>query len=381
MAIVKTPDRVYNLGEKGLPSLGQPVVSWPWGGTPHLTSWSVDALKYPLGTIIHDVVDGHPVIAQIQTHDTYGAHPEWGIKLHKGTSVFVPVDDSTGKAMRDAPDGWGVSDMAGERSARHEVQHERRWEDDHQDPFVVGSKYMARPGGAAAPAASQQLQSFRGRPMAHQDWKDHYSKIPKLAVLAGTTVLGFFAAGPFGAVAGLAAGLGIDREVRGGDWLPSFHGEREDHERQWRERFAREDQRAKRERRPGPPEQYRMQPPPPEANNSWERWQQIHPQQPGLLGQLLPGTSYQDYMNWWHQYGQNGASINGEGSWKVKRYDPTTGAFYYVGAVSAGSEGEAIDEATKNLFSASAAKPYSLPGFTNVYITSAGDVFRLGMES
>jgi hypothetical protein len=49
--------------------------------------------------------------------------------------------------------------------------------------------------------------------------------------------------------------------------------------------------------------------------------------------------------------------------------------------VSAGSEGEAMDEATKNLFSASAAKPYSLPGFTNVYITSAGDVFRLGMES
>jgi hypothetical protein len=46
--IVKTPDRTYNLGEKGLPSLDQKVVSWPWGGTPHLTQWSVDALIKPL---------------------------------------------------------------------------------------------------------------------------------------------------------------------------------------------------------------------------------------------------------------------------------------------------------------------------------------------
>jgi hypothetical protein len=114
--IVKTPEREYRLGETP-PPLGQRVVSWPWGGTPHLTQWSLDALKYPLGTIILDTVDGHPVVAQIQTHDTYGAHPEWGVKLHKGTSVFVPtvVDGATGKfvAMRDPPDGWGVSPMGG----------------------------------------------------------------------------------------------------------------------------------------------------------------------------------------------------------------------------------------------------------------------------
>src|SRR5271170_4318739 len=129
--IVKTPEREYRLGEKGLPPFDQRVVSWPWGGTPHLTRWSIDALKYPLGTIILDTVDGHPVVAQIQTHDTYGAHPEWGVKLHKGTSVFVPVvlDGSTGKevAMRDPPDGWGVSTMAGWLHGRFVDRHEQRW--------------------------------------------------------------------------------------------------------------------------------------------------------------------------------------------------------------------------------------------------------------
>ena len=137
----------------------------------------------------------------------------------------------------------------------------------------------------------------------------------------------------------------------------------------WADRFHQERDRARRERRPDPPMDH-MRPPPPTALNSWERWEQIH-----------PGTPYQDYVNWFFQYGAGGAQINGEGSWKVKRYDPSTGQFFYVGAVSAGTEGEAMDQATTQLFAASAAKPYSLPGFTNVYITSAGDVFRLGMES
>jgi len=42
-------------------------------------------------------------------------------------------------------------------------------------------------------------------------------------------------------------------------------------------------------------------PPPQMGMNSWARWQQIH-----------PGSSYQDYQNWWNQYGSQGASINGE---------------------------------------------------------------------
>jgi hypothetical protein len=107
--MIKLPEKTYGLGEP-LPAIPQKVVSWPWGGTPHLTQWSVEQLKFPLGTIIYDVVDGHPVLAQIQTHYSYGAHPDWPDKAHKGTSVFVPVttDPSSGKsrAMHDPPEGW-----------------------------------------------------------------------------------------------------------------------------------------------------------------------------------------------------------------------------------------------------------------------------------
>jgi hypothetical protein len=370
--IVKTPDRTYNLGEKGLPSFDQKVVSWPWGGTPSLTKWSVDALKYPLGTIIVDVIDGHPVIAQIQTHDTYGAHPEWGIKLHKGTSVYVPTvtDGESGKtvAMRDAPDGWGVSTMAGERMMgmrfRRVERHERTSPIFVVDPYVAGAQYIADPSAVVTSPTNSGVP-----PMPHEDWRAHFSKVPKLAVIAGGAILGAIVS-PVGALVGAAVALVADREVRGGPWLPSFHGEsREDQERMWGSRYHSERDRARREHRPDPPNEM-MRPPPPNALNSWERWQQIH-----------PGTPYQDYMNWVFQYGLNGAQINGEGSWKVKRYDPSTGQFFYVGAVSAGTEGEAMDQATSQLFAASAAKPYNLPGFTNVYITSAGDVFRLGMES
>jgi peptidoglycan hydrolase-like protein with peptidoglycan-binding domain len=35
--------------------------------------------------------------------------------------------------------------------------------------------------------------------------------------------------------------------------------------------------------------------------NTWARWQQVH-----------PGTPYSDYQNWFQQYGQTGATINGE---------------------------------------------------------------------
>ena len=107
---IKLPEKTHVLGGP-LPPIPQRVVSWPWGGTPHLTQWSIDQLKHPLGTLIYEVVDGHPVLAQIQTHYSYGAHPDWPDKAHKGTSVFVPVgtDPATGKAvaLHDPPEGWG----------------------------------------------------------------------------------------------------------------------------------------------------------------------------------------------------------------------------------------------------------------------------------
>jgi hypothetical protein len=57
------------------------------------------------------------VLAQIQTHYSYGAHPEWPDKAHKGTSVYVPVatDPQTGRsaALREAPEGWGDESTMG----------------------------------------------------------------------------------------------------------------------------------------------------------------------------------------------------------------------------------------------------------------------------
>src|SRR5208282_3364100 len=106
--IAKEPQKTYRFGEP-LPAIPGPVTSWPWPGSVALTKWSVDMLKYPLGTLIYDVVDGHPVLAQIQTHTWYGAHPDWPATPHKGTSVFVPTTvDASGKkvAMADPPDGW-----------------------------------------------------------------------------------------------------------------------------------------------------------------------------------------------------------------------------------------------------------------------------------
>src|SRR5208337_4137768 len=40
----------------------------------------------------------------------------------------------------------------------------------------------------------------------------------------------------------------------------------------------------------------------PGSNQTWQRWQQIH-----------PGTPRSDYDNWWSQYGQSGGTINGAG--------------------------------------------------------------------
>jgi len=107
--IAKQPQKTYKFGDS-LPPIPGPVASWPWPGSAALTKWSIDMLHYPLGTIITDVVDGHPVIAQIQTHSWYGAHPDWPSTPHKGTSVFVPTTvNATGKKIpvADPPDGWG----------------------------------------------------------------------------------------------------------------------------------------------------------------------------------------------------------------------------------------------------------------------------------
>jgi len=102
---VRTPTRKLRLGDP-MPPFPFPVTRWKWPATPALTAWSEAQLKYPLGTIITDVVDGHPIVARIETHDAYGAHPEWAPKPHKGTSTYALADDS-GLAIAAPPLAWG----------------------------------------------------------------------------------------------------------------------------------------------------------------------------------------------------------------------------------------------------------------------------------
>jgi hypothetical protein len=183
MTVIIRPSREYRLNET-LPPIGMKVVSWPWGQTPSLTQWALDQLKYPLGTIVQDVVDGHPVVAQIQTHDSYGAHPDRPRRAHKGTSVYVPAQiDDVGKlvAIVDPPDGWGVTGVviSGVTPDMYGLNQEfgGEWRDFHH----------------------------------HEEWaRGHVKSLPRAAVPIGAAVLGGAWAGPPGLVAGLVVGLGLE---------------------------------------------------------------------------------------------------------------------------------------------------------------------------
>ena len=110
--IVRRPSRAYRLGEP-LPPLGWNTVPWPWKPSAALTEFSTKALRLPLGTVIETVLDGHPAVAQIQTHDRYGARPDLSPRPHAGTSVFALAshnDDGKLCAVIDPPEGWGVAD-------------------------------------------------------------------------------------------------------------------------------------------------------------------------------------------------------------------------------------------------------------------------------
>ena len=91
-----------------LPPLGVEVVLWPWGMSPNLKAWALAALRYPLGTIIRDVVDGKPVIAQITCHDRYGDDPSRPPVWHKGTTCYALGERVAGRlvAMQEPPAGW-----------------------------------------------------------------------------------------------------------------------------------------------------------------------------------------------------------------------------------------------------------------------------------
>jgi hypothetical protein len=109
--IVRQPSRPYRLGEPP-PSLGWNTVRWPWGPSRELTEWSEKALRFPLGTVIEEVIAGRPAVIQLQTHDKYGAHPERAPSPHKGVSVFaLAAHNDAGQlcAVIDPPEGWGVA--------------------------------------------------------------------------------------------------------------------------------------------------------------------------------------------------------------------------------------------------------------------------------
>jgi hypothetical protein len=89
----------------------------PWSGTApaNLQAWATAMLRYPLGTIIRDTVSGVPVVARLECHDYYGAHPELAPKWHKGVSLYRPAQaDALGKLqpLLSPPPGWPGSSTA-----------------------------------------------------------------------------------------------------------------------------------------------------------------------------------------------------------------------------------------------------------------------------
>jgi hypothetical protein len=86
----------------------------PWTGpTPtSLQVWAVKQLRYPLGTIIRDTVDGIAVVARIECHSWYGADPFRAPRWHKGTTLYRPAAvDASGKlvVLTSTPSGWPSS--------------------------------------------------------------------------------------------------------------------------------------------------------------------------------------------------------------------------------------------------------------------------------
>lgn len=110
--IPPSPSPVAACPNVSLPDLGDTL---PWThNTPGLQQWASAQLHYPIGTIIRDAIGGRPVIARIECHFKYGAHPEAPGNWHKGTSVYQPARRQGGRlvAIVDLPGDWPTSERA-----------------------------------------------------------------------------------------------------------------------------------------------------------------------------------------------------------------------------------------------------------------------------
>ena len=188
--IVRQPSRPYRLGEPP-PSLGWNTVRWPWGPSRELTEWSEKALRFPLGTVIEEVIAGHPAVIQLQTHDKYGARPDLPAKPHKGVSVFALAahnDAGTLCAVIDPPDGWGVASGGAGDGISGEVAEKKPAAPSKWKPWV--------PPGVAWKALTA--------PRAGHPW---------LLAGAGLALGAVTVGGPLAVAVGLLAGLGANRLI------------------------------------------------------------------------------------------------------------------------------------------------------------------------
>ena len=186
--IVRQPSRPYRLGEPP-PSLGWNTVRWPWGPSRELTEWSEKALRFPLGTVIEEVIAGHPAVIQLQTHDKYGAHPSQEPRPHKGVSVFALAahnDAGTLCAVIDPPEGWGVA--------------------------VIGRASPARWRRKAGGASPKQWKPWVPPGVAWRALTAARRGHPWLLAGAGLALGALTVGGPLAAV-GLLAGLGANRLI------------------------------------------------------------------------------------------------------------------------------------------------------------------------
>lgn len=86
------------------------TLAWDNIAAPGLHAWASSLLSLPLGTRVRGVVNGIPVVADVERHDRYGNNPSAPVNAHKGVTVrrAATIDLGTGARVPLAvpPIGW-----------------------------------------------------------------------------------------------------------------------------------------------------------------------------------------------------------------------------------------------------------------------------------